>query len=130
MKKLLVLFFMVCFSFSFSQKKALLTTWIVVVLDGKHIDTNHLTQPFITFDKHKITGSTSCNRFFGNYKVYCKRLTFDGVASTKMLCAEPINTIEYNFQQALSDVYYWKIKEKKLYFFDKKSNCIMKLKEK
>lgn len=130
MKKLFVLFFLFCFSFSFSQKKALLTTWIVMELNEQSLDTNYLSQPCLTFDKHKVTGNTSCNRFFGNYKIHCKRLTFDEVASTKMLCPEPINAIERNFLQALSEVYYWKIKEKKLYFLDEKSNCIMKLKEK
>ncbi len=130
MKKLFTLFLFLCFSFSFSQKKALFSTWIAVALHGQYIDTNHAPLPFITFTKNKIIGSSSCNRIFANYSANCKRISFSEIGGTKMLCSEPINAVERNFQQALIEVYYWKIKEDKLYFFDKKLKCVIELKEK
>lgn len=62
-------------------------------------DSNAFT---ITFGADgRVTGTTDCNNFMGNYKLDGNKLTFDAMASTKMFCQ---GSQEDEFHKYLAEV--------------------------
>jgi len=85
--------------------------------------------PLLKLDNGRISGYSSCNRLLGEYSIRKKQITFENVGGTKMMCPEPAFSREKLFFETLSEVKSWKLKKKKLHFFDKNSNCIMILEQ-
>ncbi len=51
----------------------------------------------------KVTGSGSCNRFFGNVEIFGESLKFGPLGSTRMTCTETIGKQEAEYLKALRD---------------------------
>lgn len=82
-------------------------------------------EPHLVFDSesHHVSGSGGCNGLTGSYEVKGDELTFRQMASTMMACAEGMDT-EKAFLKALEDAKTWKIRKRKLEFFDAGGNAV------
>jgi len=68
------------------------TTWKLITYAG----TNPLTGKNMTaaFDGEGISGSASCNHYFGSYKVKGNQITISGLGWTEMACLDPEGIME------------------------------------
>lgn len=62
------------------------TTWVIVMIDQLPVLEGVKTE--VRFADDRVSGTAGCNRFNGSYSVANNLLTFGGVASTRMMCAE------------------------------------------
>jgi heat shock protein HslJ len=58
----------------------------VTPLPGKDMTAN--------FTEHEIRGSTSCNSYFGEYKIKGDEISIDGLGWTEMACLDPEGIME------------------------------------
>jgi heat shock protein HslJ len=65
----------------------------------------------------RVSGSSGCNRLMGGYALEGETLAFSRLASTRMACAEGMDT-EQKFLAALEQVKTWKIVGEHLELFD------------
>lgn len=67
--------------------------WVLVELNGQTVaESERPTTLNLTTD-NKINGHGGCNRFSGSYEILPeKRIRFSGVGSTRMACAEGMQT--------------------------------------
>lgn len=90
--------------------------WALSELNGQipDFEQDDSNRPFIHFDhtEERVFGSTSCNRFSGNYEIdkESMALSFHQLASTKMAC--PDMSIENEYVAMLEDVSSFKKKFK------------------
>ncbi len=61
-------------------------SWRIEALNGRPVMRG--TSPSIAFDKGRVSGNASCNRFTGGFTFARGRLTTDRIASTKMACLD------------------------------------------
>jgi heat shock protein HslJ len=67
--------------------------WILVELNGQAVAESSRPATLNLTTDNKINGNGGCNRFFGNYEILPeKRIRFNGVGSTRMACAEGMQT--------------------------------------
>ncbi|EKE70592.1 META domain-containing protein [Gallaecimonas xiamenensis] len=64
------------------------------ILDGSHVSLNF-------GDDGRVTGSASCNNFFGSYQFSAGKLELGGLASTQKACVPALMDQEYHFLQTL-----------------------------
>ncbi|RKF15926.1 META domain-containing protein [Alginatibacterium sediminis] len=74
-------------------------------MSGEHYQIADIALPAFTLEKnnsgYKVTGTTGCNRFFGQASLDNDVLIFqDGLASSRKSCGETANAIESDFLQA------------------------------
>lgn len=84
----------------------------VTPLQGRR-ETHLILRP----DKGRAGGSDGCNRFFGGYRLEGDGIRFDALASTKMFCAEGMDTADA-FHAALSEARSWKVQGGNLALYD------------
>lgn len=74
--------------------------WVVEDINaGGVIDRSHAT---LTFSEDgKLSGNTSCNRYFGEYQLRGDRLSFTPLGTTRMACPEALMNQEQRFLNAL-----------------------------
>jgi heat shock protein HslJ len=60
--------------------------------------------PSATFEDGRLTGSTGCNRYSGQYTAGDGTLSIEGVALTRMACAPPADEVERAFVAAMERV--------------------------
>jgi len=129
MKRLIVVLLVFNLSMVYSQNKLIGKTWKVISMKEMNLQNESGDVPLLKLTNGRISGSSSCNRLLGEYSIRRKHITFQKVGGTKMMCPEPAFSREKLFYETLSDVKSWKLKKKKLHFFDKNSNCVMVLEE-
>ncbi|MFH6767598.1 META domain-containing protein [Gaetbulibacter aquiaggeris] len=78
-------------------------TYVIKSLQNEDVSAYGLEVNF-NAEKQKITGFSGCNRFFGNYTLSEKSITFGALGSTKMFCEKEANTVETNLFEALSKI--------------------------
>ncbi|ACK70992.1 protein of unknown function DUF306 Meta and HslJ [Gloeothece citriformis PCC 7424] len=62
-------------------------------------------EPTLRFDSQRVSGTSGCNQFMGNYKLEQKNLSFQGFASTQKACfTEGLSAQEQDFLKALGQV--------------------------
>lgn len=68
------------------------TTWKLMTYAGK----NPLAGKNMTaaFDGEEISGSASCNHYFGSYQVKGDKITISGLGWTEMACLDPEGIME------------------------------------
>lgn len=82
--------------------------WKVISIAGKELNPAELENglPTIIFhETNKLSGSTSCNTFYGTYKIENSKINLDPGSITKMMCDD--NT-EFEFLNALDEITDWK----------------------
>jgi heat shock protein HslJ len=64
------------------------------------------SRPTLSFsaDRNAASGSTGCNRYFGNFSAGPNNLWFGGLATTKMMCFDTLAVQEIAYLDALSKV--------------------------
>ncbi|MCB1060530.1 MAG: META domain-containing protein [Calditrichaeota bacterium] len=81
--------------------------WKLVRLNGQRVEvsSDFRSDPYISFSAmtDKMTGSGGCNRFGCKYKLDGPKISFNGFASTKVLCQNAME-IEKPFLQGLTTV--------------------------
>jgi heat shock protein HslJ len=60
------------------------------------------TEIFVRFEDGEVKGNGGCNRFFGSYKIVGGAIAFGPIASTKMLCPDPVQENESHLFKVLS----------------------------
>jgi len=106
------------------------TYWQLTALNGKAIARAQAVKReahlvFHTENKgnSRVAGSTSCNRFSGNYQQQDQSLNFaDNMMMTKMACVD--NNIEQAFISTLGKVTTWSIEGNYLSLYDDNKNVI------
>ena len=96
------------------------THWTLIALGDRDImAASAAREPHLTFtaDSSRVSGSGGCNRVFGSYAMSGDRLSFSGVASTKMACTTGMD-IETAFLPALARVARWRIVDRHLELTD------------
>ncbi|MDQ3774197.1 MAG: META domain-containing protein [Pseudomonadota bacterium] len=68
-------------------------------------------------EKDQANGSGGCNRLFGGYRLEGGRISFSGIATTRMSCPAGME-IEGEFLRALAEAETWKISGPELDLFD------------
>lgn len=82
--------------------------WKVISIGGKDLNPAKLQNglPRMIFhEDSKLSGSTSCNTFYGTYKLENSKIELDPGSITKMMCDD--NT-EIEFLIALDEITVWK----------------------
>jgi heat shock protein HslJ len=62
----------------------------ILPIEGKDMTAN--------FDGKEISGSTSCNHYFGSYQTYGDRITIEGLGWTEMACLDPEGIMEQELE--------------------------------
>lgn len=98
-----------------TQQKQIAKKWTVINMKGI---INLVENPFLIFDEkeNKISGSASCNNFFGGYATVNNNLTFSQLGVTRIMCPNMI--IETTFLNHLNSVRHFKIENDKLFLLD------------
>ena len=68
-------------------------------------------------ERHQVNGSGGCNRLFGGYRLEGGRISFLGIATTRMSCPAGME-IEGEFLRALAEAETWNISGPELDLFD------------
>ena len=77
---------------------------------------------------NKVSGNVGCNRLFGEYQSEGERLSFNGIATTRMAC-DPISMqMETNVVQNMEKVQTWSINGSELQLKDQAGQTILKFK--
>jgi len=63
------------------------TSWTMVSYNGTTLLPDTAMTAF--FEDGSISGSTSCNHYFGNYKLKSDQIQIDGLGWTEMACMNP-----------------------------------------
>jgi heat shock protein HslJ len=67
------------------------------------------TRLTLSFQDGRVSGSSGCNRFHGEFKVEGAALTIGPLATTRMACDEAVMAQERQFLQALESATKWAI---------------------
>ncbi len=106
-----------------NTQKLTSSSWMVIDLNGI---TSFTRNPsiHINLEQNKISGSTSCNKYFGSLTVENNMLTTKNIASTKMMCSDI--SIEDTFIKFINQTLYIEIKNDQLNLFDADGNLVIK----
>lgn len=77
-------------------------------------------------DDQRVMGSTGCNRMTGRYRLEGDSLSFEQLASTRMACADGMQT-EQAFQNALGRVAEWRVQGQRLTLLDAAGEVMARL---
>ena len=76
--------------------------WTVIRLNGAEIPSDRA--PTLAFRGHGVTGSTGCNRYFGQVSVVESGISFAPMGVSRRACAPEIMNLENDFMAALRSV--------------------------
>jgi heat shock protein HslJ len=101
------------------------TRWVLVTLGGNPPRAG--TAPSAEFTADQISGSASCNTYFGTYTVGDSEMTIGDVAHTEMWCAEPEGVMdqEQAFLAALASVAGYRLAGEQLELLDEPGGVIL-----
>lgn len=98
------------------------TYWKAISLYDIEVKTSK-KEAHIMFEKNgSINGNLGCNNFFGNFKIENENISFEKVASTKMMCRDM--KTEANFSKILHNTKRYEINGETLSFFDDENKKI------
>jgi heat shock protein HslJ len=92
--------------------------WELTSINAKVLNKSELMNglPTITFGEGGVlSGSTSCNRFNGSYKIEGANISMQPGAMTKMFCP---GSTEQDFLNAMSRINGYKLENEKLFLLD------------
>lgn len=76
--------------------------WELVELIGTELTDD--AAPTLQLSDGTASGLAGCNNFTGGYELDDRDLTFGALATTRMLCAPPLDTVESAYLAALAEV--------------------------
>ena len=89
-----------------------------VLAGGIDVEGWEKAAPSATFEDGKVTGSTGCNRYGGQYAVDGDALEISAVASTLMACPPPADEVERALLTAFEKVSGWRVEDAELVLLD------------
>ena len=101
------------------------THWKLTNIGDSPVTAPSPNEPHLILDSktHRVSGSGGCNRLMGSYELTGDQLTFSHVGSTRMACAEGMDT-EKQFLDALGKVKTWKLAEHQLELRDGEGHLV------
>ena len=96
------------------------TVWILTKVGDTTVPPRHGPRTphlILNSEAHRAGGSGGCNGLLGKYEADDDRLTFPGMAATRLACKEGMET-EAAFLRALNQVKLWRITGRKLELMD------------
>jgi heat shock protein HslJ len=105
-----------------TQEKQMATQWKVISLKGIE---NLVENPTLLFDEkeNKVSGSASCNNFFGSYNKVNNDITFSQLGTTRKMCPDMLT--ERTFINNLNSVRHFKIEKDSLFLLDGNQDILM-----
>lgn len=101
------------------------TSWTLTALTGgPDLGTTLVT---LTIGATSLGGSSGCNNYGGDYAVSGSDLVIQPLASTLMLCAEPIGSIETTYLAAFNAAREWTVSNTALEFRDAAGTVLARL---
>lgn len=100
------------------------TNWQAVSILGKSANAAVST---LQFQDQQVAGNAGCNNFQGGFTIADDRIEFGALATTRKMCAPPINGQETVFLEALSLARTWQLDEKGLELRDERDTLLMQL---
>lgn len=116
---------------SLRQVALLQDIWVLTDLQGQPITTSgqntDVPRLEISLTEGRVTGTTGCNRLSGTVQADSRLIRFGPLITTRMACADPVNTTEANFLNLLSQPLAYRVGDGKLIFRQKgKSVAVFK----
>lgn len=68
----------------------------------------------LQFEEERVRGKSACNRYFAPLSLDGSHLRFGPVGSTRMMCPEPLMTLESNYFAALEHVESYQLEDEQL----------------
>ncbi len=100
--------------------------WKLIQMDGKQMDAGILADLHFTSAELKASGTSGCNRYFGEYKIEGNTIHFSKIGTTKMACEENKMKIEKRFLEILNtDAIRFDIADQTLNFYIKDTLVLM-----
>ena len=90
--------------------------WVLV--SGLDVEGWEETAPSATFEDGRVAGSTGCNQFTASYTVAGDALEIGPIASTRMACPPPADSVERDYVAALEQVRAWRVENGELMLVD------------
>jgi heat shock protein HslJ len=98
--------------------------WVHV--SGVNVDGWEDAPPSATFEDGRLTGSTGCNRYSGQYTAGDGTLEIQGLALTRMACAPPADEVEREFVAALESVERFRVEGEELVLRDGEDDEVLR----
>lgn len=101
---IVVIFFQGCSgTMQTANETSLLGKWIVKSIKGMPVIGN--STAYIEFsNENRVSGSSSCNRFFGTFIRDDSKMTISETGSTRTICAAPLMEQERRFLSVLGNI--------------------------
>ncbi|HTH36648.1 MAG TPA: META domain-containing protein [Pyrinomonadaceae bacterium] len=102
--------------------------WTLTYANGRDVSSSIA---YFEIDRNgsRFTGSTGCNRMFGNVAVRGQKIDFSAIGSTKMMCKLPAGSVsETAFLNALDKADKFARNANVLYVFDRQGRTILRFK--
>ena len=90
--------------------------WVLV--SGLDVEGWEETAPSATFEEGRLAGSTGCNQFTASYTLAGDALEIGPIASTRMACTPPADSVERDYVAALEQVRAWQVENGELMLVD------------
>ncbi len=97
-----------------------------VLASGLDVDGWEEVAPSATFMDGRVAGSTGCNGFTAPYTVDGGALEIGQIASTRMACGPPADTVEREYVAALGQVTAWRSESGELTLLDGDENEVLR----
>lgn len=131
MKNLLVTFAIIIFGAGAASANAADIDgiqWTLTYANGREVS-NSSAYFEVERDGRRFTGSTGCNRMFGNVDVKGQRIDFSNIGTTKMMCKLMAgNVSETAFLNALENADRFARNGNTLYVFDRNGRTVLRFK--
>ncbi|MEH6575479.1 MAG: META domain-containing protein [Amphritea sp.] len=100
--------------------------WSVENIQGRPVIDN--SPASMLFENNgNVSGNSSCNRMFGQYKPKGDHLNLSAIGTTRMACAPALMDQEQRFLEALERVEHFLIKDGLLYLTDEQDKPVIRL---
>ena len=103
----------------------LIGAWKIVNIQGRVITSEQAELVFSAAGK--VSGNSGCNQIMGTFKPVHDHLNLSSLASTKMLCAGAANADEQAFNQSLSNIEHFLVKDQQLFLTDEQDKTVIEL---
>lgn len=76
--------------------------------------------------KSRVHGKSGCNRYFAAYTLEGSRLRFGQAGATRMMCPEPLMSLERDYFAALQQVESFQIEDEQLTLYDEQRKILLR----
>jgi len=126
--RLATLLGLACISLAATQPAVENTLWRAVEVGGEPIAPGSGAPNLELFsDGHRVSSLAGCNRLVGTYTIEGHALRFESLATTGMMCPDPIMRTEARFLASIDAVRSWQRNGSQLDLLDEKHTVVLRL---